>query len=591
MLNTKLIRLFKCLWENLSARRKLQFIVLLGLMLISAFAEVVSLGAVIPFLAVLIEPEKVLEYPIVASSAHAMGVTEAEQLVVPITIIFSLAALIAGSIRILMLYVSTRIAYASASDLAIDVYQKSLYQPYRVHISRNSSQIISAVTTKVNDVAFSVLLSFPTLVSSLVLFGAILSTLIVINPDVALLATAVFGLSYCLIALLSRRRLRAYSQCVALEQTQIVKILQEGIGSIRDILLDGTQSVFSDIYRKSDISLRKAQGNTLFINISPRYAMEALGIVLIALLSCYLSYKSGGVSEALPVLGALALGAQRLLPALQQIYSSVTSIQAGYASLVDVIDLLNQPLPSQSLEFEPISLKFEKSIKLQNVGFRYEHEGPIVLDDLNLIINKGDRVGVIGTTGSGKSTLLDILMGLLEPTSGQVCIDDITLTHSNRQSWRQMIAHVPQYIYLTDTTIAENIAFGIPVEKIDMDRVKLAARQAQISSFIESMSDGYLSLLGERGVSFSGGQRQRIGIARALYKHASILVFDEATSALDSDTELAVMQTIDGLGEHYTVLIVAHRLSTLKKCTQIVELSKGVIKKIGNYQDVINRRY
>ena len=571
------------LWWHLSRRRQRQFLLLLGLTLISAFAEVVSLGALLPFLTVLVEPERVFDYPRVASMAQAWGITSANQLILPLTVAFCLAALLAGALRMLMLWASTRVAYACASDLSIDVYRRALYQPYRAHLARNSSQVISGVTTKVNDVAFGVLQSLPTLVSSLVLLGAIFCTLAVINPVVAFVAALGFGTIYSVIVFMSRRRLRINSQRINYEHTQIIKVLQEGLGSIRDVLLDGTQSVFCDIYRKADVPLRRAQGSNLFISASPRYAMEALGMVLIAVLAYQLSRQTGGVSTALPVLGALALGAQRMLPALQQIYSSWTNIQGSQTSLTAIIDFLNQPLPAHSFLVGLPLLEFKKSIKFQNVSFRYANDGPKVLDSLNLTILKGARVGIVGSTGSGKSTLLDLLMGLLDPTQGEITIDDLSLTDLRRQAWQRMIAHVPQSIYLTDATVAENIAFGIPVSEIDMERVRYAAYQAQIDSFIESRPSGYLSLLGERGVSLSGGQRQRIGIARALYKKASILVFDEATSALDNETEQAVMQAIEGLSEDFTILIITHRLTTLKNCTKIIELSEGAIKHTESY--------
>jgi len=587
--NQQLTTNLKYLWQYLSKRRKLQYVALLCLMLISAISEVISLGAVIPFLAVLIEPEMVFTYPIVASSAQLWGIVSADQLVLPLTVVFCLAALAAGAIRMLMMWASTRIAYACASDLSVDVYRRSLYQPYSVHLTRSSSEIISGVTFKVNEVALGVLQALPTLISSFLLLATIFSALVIINPQVAFVAGFGFGLSYVLISFIFRRRLKGYSSCVAYEQTKIVKSLQEGVGSIRDVLLDGTQSVFCDIYRKSDILLRRAQGNSLFVTVSPRYVMEAIGMVLIASLAYYLSSQEGGISAVFPVLGALALGAQRMLPALQQIYSSVAIMQANQVSISAVIDLLDQPLPTHLFSADLPPLEFQKTIKLKNVSFQYEGNGPKVLDDLNLSILKGSRVGVVGTTGSGKSTLLDLLMGLLEPTHGDVLVDEIPLTSLNRQSWMHMIAHVPQKIYLTDTTVAENIAFGVPFDEIDMVRVKCSAQQAQISSFIENRPKGYLSLLGEQGISLSGGQQQRIGIARALYKQASVLVFDEATSALDSETELAVMQAIEGLSHDLTIIIIAHRLTTLKKCTKIIELSDGEIKRIGSYQDIVDQ--
>jgi ABC-type multidrug transport system fused ATPase/permease subunit len=359
------------------------------------------------------------------------------------------------------------------------------------------------------------------------------------------------------------------------------------LGGIRDVLLDGTQTVYCDIYRQADHPLRHAQGSNVFIGGSPRPVMEALGMVLIAALAYALSRQVGGIATALPVLGALALGAQRLLPALQQIYSAWAAIAGNHASLADIIALLDQPLPAELLKPAPAPLSFQDSIRFDAVRFRYSNDGPWVLDGLNLTIPKGARVGFVGSTGSGKSTTLDLLMGLLIPTEGEILVDAQPISVNRFRALQQSIAHVPQSIYLADTTLAENIAFGVPPDTIDLDRVQQAARQAQIADFIESSPDGYQAYVGERGIRLSGGQRQRIGIARALYKQASVLVFDEATSALDNTTEKSVMDAIKGLSSDLTILLIAHRLTTIRRCDTIVELEHGRIVAQGTYEQLL----
>jgi ATP-binding cassette subfamily B protein len=310
-------------------------------------------------------------------------------------------------------------------------------------------------------------------------------------------------------------------------------------------------------------------------------------MVLIAALAYVLSREDGGIDLALPVLGVFALGAQRLLPALQQIYSSWTSIAVSRSSLSDTLSLLDQPIPDELTELAPKPLAILNSVSFDSVCFRYSTDGPWILKDLCLSIPKGSRIGFVGSTGSGKSTTLDIFMGLLKPTEGQIMIDGRPLLHSNTRAWQRSIAHVPQSIYLSDATMAENIAFGVPPSSIDLDRVALAARHAQISDFIENCQKGYWAHVGERGMRLSGGQRQRIGIARALYKEASVLVFDEATSALDSATERTVMEAIEGLSSKLTILIIAHRLSTVEGCDSIVELGNGKVIAQGSYSELI----
>lgn len=311
-------------------------------------------------------------------------------------------------------------------------------------------------------------------------------------------------------------------------------------------------------------------------------------MVLIALLAYVLFQQSDGASKAIPVLGALALGAQRLLPVLQQAYGAWTSILGGQASLQDVLELLDQPLPDYANQPPVEPQSFQQQIRLNNISFRYSPHSPWVLENINLTIFKGGRVGIIGATGSGKSTLLDIVMGLLQPTNGELKIDDQVITTGNHRAWQAHIAHVPQAIFLADSSIEENIAFGVPKDQIDHERVKLAARQARIADIIETWPQQYKTFVGERGIRLSGGQRQRIGIARALYKRADVIIFDEATSALDNETEQAVMQAIEGLSENLTILIIAHRLTTLKNCTQIVELTSTDGLRVRNYQDILN---
>ncbi len=576
------------LWRHNSKRRQRQFVLLMGLTLVSAFAEVVSLGAVLPFLAILTAPEQVFSYYYVALVAKAWGLTSADQLVLPLTIAFAVTALLAGLLRILLLGVSTRLAFASAADLSMEMYRRTLYQPYSVHLARNSSEVISGITNKVGS-AVTVLIQFMTLISSTVLLAAVTIALIAIDPLVAIVATVAFGLSYGLITWLSRRTLLRNSRRIAYEQTQVIKALQEGLGGVRDVLLDGAQPVYCDIYRRADQPLRRAQSNNAFISQSPRYAMEALGMVLIAALAYGLSRRSGGVANALPVLGALALGAQRLLPALQQAYSAWANIVASQASLTDALDLLDQTMPSEILLLAPDPLAFRDAICFDAVCFRYTENGPWVLNGLNLEIAKGSRVGFVGSTGSGKSTTLDLLMGLLLPSSGRLLVDGEAINGHRLRAWQRTIAHVPQNVFLADASLAENIAFGVPSRDIDMERVGMAARQAQIADFIESRPDGYNAFVGERGIRLSGGQRQRIGIARALYKQASVLVFDEATSALDNATEQSVMDAIEGLDRDLTILLIAHRLTTVRRCDTVVELGASGVVAQGTYDQLMAR--
>jgi len=556
-------------------------------MILASLAEVISIGLVIPFLGIITTPEIVYQHQLMQPIIQFLEIESANQLLLPLTIGFSLSALIAGSIRLLLLYTMTRLSFAVGADLSISIYLRTLYQGYPIHISRNSSEVINGIITKTNSVINGVVSPVLTLISSVVIIAAVMLALFAIDSTVALISAVGFGLIYWGVIQFTKRQLNENSIIVAEKSTQMIKALQEGLGGIRDVLIDSNQEFYCKLYREADLPLRHASGNNQFINRSPRYVIEAISMVLIAMLSYYMSQRGGGIVSTIPVLGALALGAQRLLPALQQAYGSFSTIRGVRASFVDVLDLLNQPIPSYANQPSPTPMIFEKEISIKNLSFRYTKDTPYVFKNLNLKITKGSRVGVIGETGNGKSTLFDIIMGLLMPTEGEIIIDNKTITIENLREWQAHISHVPQVVFLSDSSIEENIAFGIPKEKIDLKRVKRVAEQAQISELIDEWKDGYQALVGERGVRLSGGQRQRIGIARALYKKSNVLIFDEATSSLDNKTELAVMDAIKGLDKELTILIIAHRTSTLKECDLIVELSKDGVK-VQKYSDIVN---
>jgi len=586
--DTPITTLLRRLWGHISPRRRGQFIFLLVLMLLTAFAEILSIGAVLPFLGVLTAPERIFEMPVAQPIIQTLKLTEPKQLLLPLTIAFSLAALMAGAMRLLMLWANTRLSFATGADLSTQIYRHTLYQPYEVHCERNSSEVIDGISGKADGVIYRTIFPSLTLVSSSLMLFAILVALLLVEPIIALVAFGGFGLIYLAIIRLTRKQLMVDSECVAYKSTKVIKSIQEGLGGIRDILINSSQKAYCQIYQDADIPLRRAQGNTLFISISPRYGMEALGMLFIAVLAYSLVHQADGITKAIPILGALALGAQRLLPIFQQAYGSWAQINSDQASLKGVLELLDQPLPAY-IDQPVICMPFNQSITLNKVSFRYNKQADYALNQINLNISKGSRIGFMGVTGCGKSTLLDIVIGLLQPTVGTLQIDDQLISPINSRSWQAHIAHVPQTIFLADSTVEENIAFGIPRNQIDHARVKRAAEQAQIALSIESWPNQYQTFVGERGIRLSGGQRQRIGIARALYKQADVIIFDEATSALDSETEIDVMNAIEGLSKEITLLIIAHRITTLKNCTQIIEMCDGEIIQIGSYQEIFKQ--
>lgn len=555
-------------------------------MIVAGF-EIVSIGAIFPFLAALTSPERAFDHSYSQPFVRWLGFTRADQMLLPITVGFCSTIIVAGFMRMLLVWVQNRISYAIGADIALNVYRKTLYQPYAVHVSRNSSEIINGVYSKASSISSYMILPLVTIASTSMLLVAILVTLLAVDPITSSMALSGFALIYGLVIKLSHRRLLKNSQLVADEAGRVIKSLQEGLGGIRDVLIDRSQEVYCRVFREADLSMRAAQINSAFIAQSPRFVVEALGMLLIATLAYHLVSESGGISSAIPTLGALALGAQRLLPITQQAYQAWASIRSNQASLMDTLSLLDQPMPENAGDVHLIPLLFEQDIHLKGVSFRYTPDADWVLRDVNLRIPKGCRVGFVGTTGCGKSTILDIVMGLLHPTSGQLVVDGYAIDANSVSRWQKHIAHVPQTIFLADSSIESNIAFGISPDKIDHERVMQAARQANILETIESWPDKFNTNVGERGVRLSGGQRQRIGIARALYKQADILVFDEATSALDNETERSVMEAIQSLGPQITVLIIAHRLNTLSGCDLIVKFGTDQAIQMGPRESLL----
>ncbi len=579
----------KVIWERLGYSRKRQFVFLTLMMIISAFLEVIGLGAIIPFISLLASSEEFLKIEFIKYLVSLFSLNSLYDIRLFFTASFITAIIVSSLARLLLLKLSTKFAYACGSDLSAEVYRRTLFQDYSVHVQRNSSEVIGVITSKVG-LAVSVLYHVVAFMSSTILFLTIAAGLLYINPAITLTSSIIFGLSYLVLSRFTKNELLQKSNTFAIQQTKSIKLLQEGLSGIRDILLDSNQNYFCDLYKKADRPLREAKGRIIYLSVSPKFMMEAVGIILISVMAFILVNQDGGFKEALPKLGVFALGAQRLLPIFQQMYTSWASIQGDQSSLHDTVQLLNQKINPLFLEPTPLALQFNNSIELKNISFSYSKKSSEnVLKNIKLSIKKGTRVGFVGVTGSGKSTITDILMGLLKPDQGQIEVDGKILTDTEIRSWQKNIANVPQMIHLADASFIENIAFGVPADKVDLQQVKLAASKAQLDEFILQTENQYETIIGEKGVRLSGGQRQRIGIARAFYKNAQVIVFDEATSALDNTTEQSVMKSLDVIDQNVTVIIVAHRLSTVKNCDIIFEMNQGQLVASGSYQELIDK--
>jgi ABC-type multidrug transport system fused ATPase/permease subunit len=569
--NENILSGLKFLFFQLSKRRKIQLIFVLVLSIISALFEVVSISALIPFMQIITSentsPNGVLFSSILNSFRDSTG----DKFAFYITLMFVILSLSSGLFRFCLLWIQTHVSHSIGAELSISIYSKFLNQPYSTHIESNSSDIISSISVKVDRLVRESLVSALLVMSSVSMTTAIITFLFYIEPIVALGSFGTFGLLYIIILITTRNKLKNSSRDINYYQNTVFKLLQEGLGGIKDIIINRAQDTFVNEYRKADIPLRNAHANIAIIGGAPRFVLEAVGFTAFAIIAFLLSNSESSVRTT-SILALFAVSALRVIPLLQQIYTCLTSIIGSRSILFDVNKYLSLSIyvPQNKKQ-----LKFENHIKFDNVTFRYTGSSSNIIDKLSIDIKKASRVGVIGSTGSGKSTFINIMMGLLTPTNGCILIDDQIIDKDSVFSWREKIAYVPQDIFLCDASIIENIALGIPKEQIDMESIIESAKFAAIYEDILSWSSGLDTRVGERGINLSGGQKQRIGIARALYRNPDILILDEATSALDLNTENQIISALESVNKKMTIIMIAHRLDTLRNCSLIIKIVNG----------------
>jgi ABC-type multidrug transport system fused ATPase/permease subunit len=574
-------------WRQLPRQKKRSFFGVLALMVVGGLFEVVSLGAVIPFLALLADPQRILDYPGAQSFLSGIGLEGTREVLFAATLLFAALALLSGAVRVLLNWHSNRFAYLVGNDLGVAFFDRVLHRPFAYHALHNSSETIAAIK-KVQAVAHQMLLPAMLSISSVIGGAFIVAALLAVDAATTLIAAAGFAVIYLVVSKMTRPRLRRNSRLLSEMHARRIQAIQEGLGGIRDLIIDRAEPEFVRRFARLDAQFQTAEASTSFISGAPRMIIEAVGMALIAFIAYFALLRSGDLGEVLPVLGVLALGAQRLLPLMQTLYKSWATVSGNHDLAEDILKVLEEPEPAVPEGAAPLA-GFHREIRFRNVSFRYEGGARPAVHGLDLLIPKGAKIGLIGRSGSGKSTAMDLLMGLLEPTGGTIEVDGRRLDRANAADWQREIAHVPQHLFLADGSIRENIAFGADPNEIDDLRIRAAAEAADIAGFIDSLPAGYDTVVGERGTRLSGGQRQRLGIARALYKKASVIFFDEATSALDGETEAAVMAAIQRLDTELTIILVAHRTSTLAFCDQVIRLEEGRAMEAGSFTQIVRK--
>ena len=575
---------WKKAWELLDKRERHNAWIVLAIIILSALSSAFMVGSVLPFLSVLAEPGRIQSVPMLTWAYETFGFTTDYSFLVGLGLLALAMITITSAIQIFRTWAVARFATMRMHAISYRLMAAYLRQPYEFFLDRHTGEMGTRILAETQQLVGNFLRPAAEAVASMFTIVAIVGLLIWLEPVVALAALFGVGGTYVLIYWLSRRALNRLGTVRAAANSARFHVTNEALGGIKDIKLLGRESAYLARYGTPSHTMAKAVATILVVSLVPKFALEAIafgGIILLCLvLMDPESLASGAtLNGLLPLLGLFAFAGQRMMPELQKLYQSLAILQAGRAA-VDIVhdDLIGKAAGGHLPQTIPTGLGLREHLLLENVCYQYPNASHSGVKNVTVKIRAGEKLGIIGGTGAGKTTLADLILGLLSPTSGHIIVDGVRVTHANLRAWQQSVGYVPQDIFLTDASIAENIALGVPLKEVNRNRVEEASRIARLDSFVRSeLLDDYNTEIGERGVRLSGGQRQRIGIARALYHDADLIVFDEATSALDNATETEVMTSIEALPGDKTVIMIAHRLSTVQACDRIIVMENGCV--------------
>lgn len=585
----KSIKLLLRLIKTFNQRRQAQLILILIALVFSALLDVVSIGSIIPFIGILVDAEATFLNPTFNKYFVFLNFKSPDELVLPLTALFIVLVWISTSFRMFIFWASNRISISCGNDLSCAIYSKVIHRPFSEYLSSSSDEVVNSIVNNVNTTIFNGLYTFLLFLSSIILTTAIFLMLIYLNPIVFFVAVAIIFLFYVPVVLFVQKRLHINSIITNSSQKGVIKMIQESLSGIREIILQNLFKSFLANFRQADYKLRRTIGSNKFIGESPKFAIEALALTLMAVFAFIIINSPSGVDQGLATLGVIALGAQKIIPNLQQIYRGYSSISGSYASMEDVLNIIQsqneRSFEKNIIDTNNIDKKFSK-ILFHNVSYQYSPGAPYILRDINLEITSGEIIGILGGTGSGKSTLIDLFLGLLEPSNGLIELDGNNLKDMINY-WHKKISHVPQSIFLANDSLKQNIAFGVEESQIDDKRVENSSYISQLDALIKSKGNGLLEQVGESGAKLSGGQIQRVGLARAVYRRSEVLILDEATSALDKGTEQKVIDSIYNEFAEKTLLIISHNIDILEKCTKIIEIKDAsvfIYSSLGEYK-------
>jgi HlyD family secretion protein len=587
-----MLYLAKELFSLLTPNQRRRYLYLQIMVFFMAIMELLGIASIAPFMALVADVQLLETNTTLKKIYLASGVESHEKFLFLTGSIVLIMLSTASILSIITTWRLSLFALSVGTEIGDRLYRYYLNKDWLFHASGSSAQLTKQIATEALRVTNFIILPLIQMNARLVLALFIIVGIFIYNPLIAIIGVTLFICGYVVIYKVIRKRIARYGQHVSTTSTDRFRLMNEGFGGIKDVLLYNRRQDFIDQFEMSGKVLAHAQGVNTALSQVPRYLMELLAFgALITLVLVLLIANNGTLSQVLPVLAIYALAGFKLLPALQQIYASVTTVRGNTAAFEAIkADLLaSLTLDEQSkADLQSNDFQYIKKIKLDNVSFTYPNKMSPALNNINIEIPVNATIGFVGESGSGKSTLIDLLLGLIEPSQGALMLDNKTIGSNNKHAWQQRIGFVPQSIFLSEGSIAENIAFGLNKKDIDIEKVQQAVKYSHLESLVNSLPQGLNTKVGERGIQLSGGQRQRIGIARALYNQADVLVFDEATSALDGITEKVIMDAIQELSGQKTIVMIAHRLKTVQKCDVIYFIEQGRVVDQGTYQQLID---
>jgi len=559
----------------LSLKNKLRYCFLILVIFLTSFFEILSIGSVIPFFAALSDSESLFINDKFSSIWNFLNIKSADELPLILSITFGSLAIMAAIARLLMTYLSALVNRSIVVEFGHLIFKSIIYKPFREHFKENSSNIIGVVSSKV-DIFAATITALTAIFSSVLILLTVILFLMFIEPQLVLASITITFFLYFMITKFFNKILLNNSKTTAKNISDLIQITRETIDGIREVILNQSHEFYIESYDSKNYKLRTARAKNSVISIFPRFLIEGILLCCISIFAYQTMKVYGTINEVLPSMAVIIMALQRMFPLSQQLYHGWASVQGSIQSLIDTLGSINLDIVNHnSSNLSKNDISFDDKIVFENVSFGYEKERAKLFSNLNFEIPKGASVGIYGKTGSGKSTFTDLIMGFLFPEAGKIKIDAVELNESSASSWQAKISHVPQKIFIKDSDIASNISMSTQKEmsaEIDLHDV---AKKSQLSSFIESLPNGFNTLVGEGGSSLSGGQIQRIGIARALYKKSQVIVKDEPTSSLDSKTEEKVIKTIHSLPDEITLFIVSHNLAVIEECDIKISLNDG----------------